>query len=499
LRRALDEGGVTFVKLGQQLSTRRDLLPVEFVEELSALQDHATPIPWPTVKTMLTSDFGQQVDDLFSWVDPEPLAAASVAQVHEARLAGDRDVVVKIQRPGIADVVERDLDILFRLARTLESRTQWARSLGLQELSRGFANALHEELDFTVERDSLHMMGASSGRGVRVPIPYDPLCSQRVLVMERLPGTPLGDAEAVLTRFGGERRRAIATLLLDTVLDQVLVRGVFHVDLHPGNVLIDEDGTLGLLDLGSVGRLDGTTRTAIGRLMGALGRADSLAASDALLEVVDRPDDIDERRLERALGALIVRYTTPGVTSGMAAFSALFRLVTGYRLGVPPQVAAVFRAFATLEGTLVDIDPQFDLVGQARELGRRRVIAAAEPARLRQTVEADVAALLPLVRRLPRRVDRIADAIEHGRLTLTLRLFADARDRRVVTDLLHQALLTVGAAAGIMGVMLLGVSGGPQVTPAVGLYALFAYGLLVVAVVLVLRVLIVIFRRDPLG
>jgi ubiquinone biosynthesis protein len=140
LRRALDEGGVTFVKLGQQLSTRRDLLPVEFVEELSALQDHATPIPWPTVKTMLTSDFGQQVDDLFSWVDPEPLAAASVAQVHEARLAGDRDVVVKIQRPGIADVVERDLDILFRLARTLESRTQWARSLGAhQRICEGLA------------------------------------------------------------------------------------------------------------------------------------------------------------------------------------------------------------------------------------------------------------------------------------------------------------------------------------------------------------------------
>jgi ubiquinone biosynthesis protein len=110
------------------------------------------------------------------------------------------------------------LDILFRLARTLESRTQWARSLGLQELTRGFANALHEELDFTVERDNLHMIGASSGRGVRVPSPYDPLCSQRVLVMERLPGTPLGDAGPVLTRLGGERRRAIATLLLDTVL-----------------------------------------------------------------------------------------------------------------------------------------------------------------------------------------------------------------------------------------------------------------------------------------
>ena len=293
---------------------------------------------------------------------------------------------------------------------------------------------------------------------------------------------------------------AIADSLLDTVLDQVLVRGMFHVDLHPGNVLVEPDGTLGILDFGSVGRIDGSTRTAIGRLMAALGRADSLAASDALLELVDRTDDIDERNLERAVGGLIVRFTSPGTTVGAAAFSALFRLVTSYRLTIPAQVAAVFRTFATLEGTLIAIDPRFDLVAQARELGHKRAVEAVEPTHARQAAETELAALLPLVRRFPRRIDRIADAVEHGRVTFNVRLFADARDRRVVTDLLHQTLLTViGTVAGIMGVMLLDLPGGPQVTDSVALFALFGYGLLIIAVVLVLRVLIIIFRRDPAG
>ena len=502
VRRAMDEGGVTFVKLGQQLSTRRDLVPAEFVQELTNLQDNAAPIPWEEVEKVLTAELGRPVEDVFAVVDQEPLAAASVAQVHAARLPGGADVVVKVQRPGIAQVVERDMDILLRLAHTLEVRTHWGRSLGLTNLAGGFADALREELDFTTERDNLRVMAAaldtSACRGVRVPRPHPELCTERVLVMQRLTGTPLATAEPVLTALGDDERQRIAATLLDTVFDQVLERGMFHVDLHPGNVLVDDDGSLGLLDLGSVGRLDGTTRMAIGRLMAALGRTDSLAASDALLELVDRPEEIDEREMERALGVLIVRYTSPGATTGAAAFSALFRLITSQRLAVPPQVAAVFRTFATLEGTLLIIDPQFDLVAQARKTGRGRATEALAPQRLRQAAEDELAALLPVLRRLPRRVDRIADAVEHGRLSVNVRLFADSRDRRVITDLLHQALLTVlGAAAGVMAVLLLGIRDGPQVTESVELYSLFGYGLLIVAVVLVLRVLIVIFRRDP--
>jgi ubiquinone biosynthesis protein len=501
LRLALDEGGVTFVKLGQQLSTRRDLIPSEFVHELTALQDDAAPIPWNVVEEVLTSEWGLAVDDVFAWVDPEPLAAASVAQVHAARLPDGTDVVVKVQRPGVAAVVEGDLDILLTLARTLEARTQWGRSLGVVGLAEGFADALREELDFTIERDNLDAMAAaliaSPCRGLRVPLAHAALSTRRVLVMERLTGTPLGAARAVLGALSVEQRRSTATALLHTVLDQVLDHGMFHVDLHPGNVLIQSDGSLELLDLGSVGRIDKTTRTAFGRLMAALGSADSLAAGDALLELVDRPEVIDERELERALGSLIVRFAAPGVTTGVAAFPALFRLVRSHRLTIPPQVAAVFRTFATLEGTLALIDGGFDMVGGARAAGRDRVVQALTPQALRGSAEAELLALVPLLRRLPRRVDRIADAVEHGRLTVNVRLFADSRDRRTVTGLVNQALSTLLAAvAGVMAAMFLDMPGGPQVTDSIRLFAALGYGLLVVAAVLALRVLVHVFRAD---
>jgi ubiquinone biosynthesis protein len=222
---------------------------------------------------------------------------------------------------------------------------------------------------------------------------------------------------------------------------------------------VGDDGSLGLLDLGSVGRLDSSSRRAFGRLLAALGSADSLTASDALLELLDRPDEIDERDLERAMGSLIVRYTAPGATLGAAAFTALFRLVTAHRLPIPAQVAAVFRTFATLEGTLGVIDPDFDLVTAARSAGRDRVVQSLIPERLRRSAEDEFAALLPVLRRLPRRVDRIADAVEHGRVTVTVRLFADGRDRRIVTEWVHLGLTTaLCAAAGLMAVLFCGCS-----------------------------------------
>ena len=160
LRRALDEGGVTFVKLGQALSTRRDLVPDEFAEELALLQDQVSPLDWPTVRAVVESELERSVDDVFETIDPTPLAAASVAQAHAATLRNGAAVVVKVQRPQVSETVERDLDILARLASTAEERTSWGRSMGLRRLASGFAGALREELDFTIERDNLSSLAA---------------------------------------------------------------------------------------------------------------------------------------------------------------------------------------------------------------------------------------------------------------------------------------------------------------------------------------------------
>jgi len=498
LRSALQEGGVTFVKLGQLLSTRADLLPAEFVAELSTLQDRAAPMSWDEVRQVVQDELGAPPEEVFAEIDPVPMAAASIGQVHRARLHSGELLVVKVQRPGIARVLERDLDIIARLAAGVSRRTRWGRALGVSALAEGFAVALREELDFTVELDNMRAVAAVTpdAAGVRIPRPHEPLCTRRVLVMEQLDGATLGTAGAVLSRLAPRRREEMATALLDVVLGHMLVTGVFHADPHPGNIMIGDDGSVGLLDFGSVGRLDSTTRQALGRLLGAIDRMDSLAASDALLELVDRPGDIDERHLERALGQILVRYASPGASVGAAAFTALFRLVTETGLRIPAEVAAVFRAMATVEGSLGVLAPQFDVVAGARRVGRERLGDLGMP-RLRRALEEELLTALPLVRRLPRRLDRIADTLEHGELTVRVSLFSDPTDRRLVVGLVHQVLLTVlGAASGLMAVLLLGSDGGPRLAPALGLYAVFGYCLLVVGVVLALRVLVLIFQRE---
>ncbi|GAA3219738.1 ABC1 kinase family protein [Nonomuraea helvata] len=489
LREALDDGGVTFVKLGQILSTRRDLLPAEFVEELGGLQDQVAPAPWEQIEPVLRAELGGPVEEVFAEFGRTPLAAASIGQVHTARLHTGESVVVKVRRPGIQSVVAKDLDIVRRLAATLESRTRWGRSLGLGDLAEGFATAIREELDFRVEAANMAAVAASDGGGVTYPAPISAMCTERVLVMRRLSGRPVTTATP-------EQGPRLARDLLDCLLRQILVEGVFHADPHPGNLMLLEDGTLGLLDFGSVGRLDGSVRSALQRFLLAMNRQDPLGVTDALLEVVPRPEDIDEAALERALGQFMARHLAPGMDS-VRMFTDLFKIVSAYGLSIPPEVAAVFRALATLEGTLVRLSPGFDLIGEARAFAGRYLAERVGPETVRETVTQELAALLPMLRRLPRRVERIASAAEHGRFTMNVRLLADDRDRGYVTGLLHQVLLTVlGATAGLMAVILLGTDGGPQVLSNTSLFQLIGYNLLGISAILVLRVLAVIFRRP---
>ncbi|MFC4584902.1 ABC1 kinase family protein [Sphaerisporangium corydalis] len=506
LRGALDDAGVTFVKLGQILSTRPDLMSAEFIDELALLRDKAAPASWEEVERVLADELSGPVDEVFMEFDRRPLASASIAQVYAARLRSGERVVVKVQRPGIAEVVERDLDILARIAGSLDVRTRWGRSIGVLDLSRGFAEALREELDFRVEAANMAAVAAvSRDPAVHVPAPHTPLCGRRVLVMERLDGTPLDNASGPAgsgTRDGqdGETpdRLTLARTLLDALLRQIMLDGVFHADPHPGNLMLLSDGRLGLLDFGSVGRLDGSLRASIQRLLLAMDQGDPLGVSDALLEVVPRPDEIDEQRLERELGRFMARHMSGGTPAGgVRMFTDLFRIVSGHGLSVPPEVAAVFRTLATVEGTLTRLAPGFDLVAEARAFAGRHFAGQRDAAAVKRVVTDELTSLLPMFRRLPRRVERIIGAAEHGRLSVSVRLFADDRDRRHVTGMLNQVLLTVLAAtAGIMAVLLLGVAGGPKVTAQVTLYQLLAYNLLVVAAVLALRVLALIFRRD---
>jgi ubiquinone biosynthesis protein len=496
LRLALEEGGVTFVKLGQVLSTRRDLLPPEFTSELSRLQDDAPKVAWPDVNEVLEGSLGGPVAQRFASFDAEPIAAASIAQVHTATLPSGDQVVVKVRRPDATAMVGSDLDIVQRLAVRLQRSTRWGRSVGAVDLARGFAAALREELDLRIEaRNMIAVAAAAEDQDVRVPAPYQPYCGEQVLVMQYLDGRPLLTGAAGLP---AQTRAALARDLLDSLLGQVMLGGTFHADPHPGNILLLSDGHLGLLDWGSVGRIDARLRGALQRLLLALDRGDPVILRDALLDVVDRPEHLDEPRLERALGRFLARYFTAGIPPDVRMFTDLFRIVADHGLAVPPEIAAVFRALATMEGMLTQLAPGFDIVAEARRFGGQQLVEQLSPEAIRKTAADELAALVPMLRRLPRRIDRIGGALEDGRLIVSLRLLADASDRRYLTGLVHRALLAfLAAAAGIMAVLMIGLRGGPTLSKGVSLYSFFGYCLLVIAAILAVRVLVQVFRPDP--
>jgi len=315
-----------------------------------------------------------------------------------------------------------------------------------------------------------------------------------VLTIEWLDGVSLRAAGRLIDDRGLDRAE-LSRALLRSMVYQISEGGVFHADPHPGNIFLLADGSLALLDFGSVGRLDVRQRAALQDLLLALGRGDPAAFRDALLELVSYPDELDELQLERALGRFMARHVAGGVAATPEMFTDLFGIAARFELAIPPEIATVLRALGTIEGALSLLTPGVDIATEARQYAADQMAGQMSPRAVQKRAVDELGALLPVLRRLPRRFDRITSALEQGRLSLNVRQFADERDRRVITGLTNQFLLAfLGAAAGIIGALLLGVPEGPKITPNVSLCQLIGYNLLIVTAVLALRVLFMIFR-----
>src|SRR5215472_15601253 len=440
LRVALDEAGGMFIKLGQVLSTRADLLPADIIAELSRLQDHVTPADPASIQALLTAELGAPPHAVFASFEAAPLAAASIGQAHRARLATGEPVIIKVQRPDVRALVERDLDILLRMARALEARAGWAREYAVLEMTQGFAAALREELDFRIEARNITAVASSSR--VRVPAVYGQWSTSRVLVLEYLDGISVRHAEPVLAASGADRH-GLARGLLAAILGQVVLEGTFHADPHPGNVLVLRDGQLALVDFGSVGRLDPLQQAALRRLLLAVARRHPAELHDALLDLAQaaRPAAGGDEALEPALAQFLAQHLGLGMVPDAAMFTALFRLVADFGLVFPPVIATVFRAMITLEGTLARLAPGFQIIEETQTMAASWLGEVLGPASLREAATDEVLGLLPVLRQLPRRVDRITASPERGTLTTSVRLLADDRDRQFARSMVGRAVL----------------------------------------------------------
>lgn len=499
-RSALEDAGGMFVKLGQLLASRPDLLPPEALAELGRLHATARPLGRGEAEQAIRAEMGRPLEEVFAAIDWEPLGSASIAQVHTARCHDGREVVIKVRRPGLLEAVERDLAIAVGLAHLAQRRTTWGRTYEVGAIAEDFALALRTELDLRVEgRHAGEMARAAEQQpGIRVPGIVEELTTERLLVMDQLVGHPISETGA--RRLPPDEARQLADRLCTTQVQAMLGGERFHGDPHPGNVLLLDDGALGLIDFGVTGRLDTYERSSVFQMLLAIRLGEPSLLYESLVAVGAIPPTREPDQIERRLSRFMTVHLGPGLPPA-DALTELLRLTARLGFRLPPQTSTMFRALATLAGTLEQLSPDYPLIDQVAAIGGGELRARTSPSSLAEMVQSEWAQLGPLVRRAPRHLDRLATLAEHGGLSARVRLFAEPDDVAVVERLLNRVVLTfLALGVGLIAVLMLAIDSGPVlVGTTVRLLEAIGWGGLFAASVLLLRVLLEVLRHPRKG
>jgi ubiquinone biosynthesis protein len=475
LRLAFEELGPTFVKLGQLLSTRPDLLPADVITELQRLQDNVPPAPWSEMQPAIEGELGGPISELFVRFDSTPLASASIGQVYRALLhtdAGDIEVVVKAQRPNIGPTIERDIDLLYWLARAIERSIPESRMYMPQRLVEEFDRAIHAELDFAQEADNAERFARNFEElpTVAFPAVHRSLSSRKVLTLGYLPGKNVFDAVAA-----GASAERIAKNAVQIVVKMVFEHGFFHADPHPGNILIlgtPEQPVLGLVDLGLVGRLSPRFRDRLVDLVLAVGIRDHRALADALYAIGRPTKKIDRVAYEAEVARLADKYL--GRKLGDIDVSDFLRdLAVGtqkFGIETPADLLMVGKALVTVEGIARQIYPSLDLVEEIKPYFTDIVGYRYSPERLTTDVVHLATRLASAMTEFPARADEILEDLRTGRMSMevrqpTVQHAGERLGRRIFTGMVVSSLILSGSMLvareqQLLGVSLLGLAAG---------------------------------------
>jgi len=494
LRRTLEQCGTMFVKLGQMASTRADIVPAEVRAELSLLQSHVDPAPRDAMQAELETELSGGVDEFFSEFDWEPIGTASIAQAYRARLKTGEAVVVKIQRPGMDELVARDTAALLHLARAIELRTPQGREMQVTELALEFVRTLERELDFLVEAAKMTELAQATDAdsGVRVPAVHRGLLTRRVIVQEYFEGRAIARERISALGLDG---RELADRLVRVMIAHIL-QGEFHADLHPGNVLLGDDGTICVIDFGSTGHLDPVQRMAIFQMMAAATAGDAAGLRDAIERVATVGDDIVDAVLEQALARFLTKHVVSGKDLDASALNDLIPLLTTFDIRMPSELTMFFRAIVQLDGTVRSIEPGYSLIdAMGRVMDRELPGMAILGGSVRDQLTKGLLTELPRLQRLPAQVERIVSLAARGELRGRIALFSNERDARVVTTLVNRLVLgMVGGLVMVGSTVLLDTSGGAVAAGNTSYVHVFGFVGLGVATILLLRVVAGIVR-----
>lgn len=370
VRRALERLGPAFIKVGQLLATRRDLISPGLVTELEKLQDDVPAVPFSAIAERLELELGAPPAQAFATFDEEPLAAASIGQVHRATLPDGRRVVVKVQRPGVTEQMAVDLDIMERQSQSAGRHLAFARDLDVPGVAARFIDALRSELDYLREARSMEMFRAAFGDEDRVAIPWVDWerTTSRVLTMEELEGIPGTHLEAM--DAAGVDRQALVQLGVAAYFKQIFLIGSFHADPHQGNLFAMPDGRVGFVDFGRVSAISERDRDRAMDLVSALVDADEVRATEVLVETTRAGPDVDRAGLQLEVAELIEAYLASGTWSiGLdGVFERMFGMIRKHGLKMPDELAMLFITMGTLEGVAKTLDPSFSFATAARPL-----------------------------------------------------------------------------------------------------------------------------------
>ena len=379
LRNILVDLGPVYVKLGQLLSTRPDVLSAAYIESLSTLQSEVPPVPWADVEITIRQNLSRSLEETFSTINPQPIAAGSIAQTHRATLKDGREVALKVQRPGLAAIIEQDIKLI-RLLASLVIQTDIGKTYDVVTLAEEFAQALQAELRFTQEAQYTDELRANLARSrwidpekLTTPGIIWELTTDNLLVMEWMDGVPLLSATLVAGQSADEavaERKAIANLLLRAFFQQICLDGFFHADPHPGNLFYLHDGRVALLDCGMMGRLDPHTQEILLELMLAIVSLDAQRCAQLTMQLAPSDEPVNLIRLENDYERLLRQYYSLNLSE--VNFSQLFyevlQAARNNKIKVPGNLGLCAKAIANLEGVARTLDPDFNFPEQIRPL-----------------------------------------------------------------------------------------------------------------------------------
>ncbi|MBT1077293.1 ABC1 kinase family protein [Geobacter grbiciae] len=422
MRLALEELGPTFVKLGQILSTRPDVIPRSFILEFAKLQDQVPSFPFEAVEDQIRKHLGREPSECYSSIDPEPLAAASIAQVHWAQLVSGEEVVIKVRRPGVVGLVETDIDAMMGLALLAEKHLPGSDLYDPVGLVKEFARTIRREMDFSREAHTIEKFAENFAGDptLHFPTVYWDQTAGGVLTMEHVDGIKVSDTAAL--DAAGLDRKLIALRGADAFLKMVLIHGFFHGDPHPGNVLILPDNVICLLDYGMVGRLDAQLKGYLTDILLAIVQRDVDEVISLLLYSGDITDTLDTRALRRDLSGLIDSYyevPLRQIEVGRMLLEFL-EVITTYHIRFQPDLMLLAKALVAIEGMGRELDPAFDMVEHLRPFMKKAMRDRFSPEHLVREMGSHITSYVTLFRNLPKDLKEFLNRINRNKFKIDL-------------------------------------------------------------------------------